>query len=189
MIEEAGEDVAKSILATFVCPPNPEIEDFLLDKAIDSARQGRTATHLLLDDANQVIAYFTVMIKIVSVQKERVAGRMKQRVARFADQPGSPDNGYYEIPAYLIAQFGKNYSPKVNESISGDELMAIAYKYIGIAQKNIGGRIVYIECDNNNKLVDFYSRNSFIAFGERPATEDNADGRIYIQMLRYVKGF
>ena len=48
-LEEEGEDLLKSILVTFSCPVNPEIEKFLKERAIDFAKRRLSITYLVTD--------------------------------------------------------------------------------------------------------------------------------------------
>ena len=47
IIDELGEDRAKSILADFVCPLNKDVEYFLKNKAIEFSKQGLSTTYLI----------------------------------------------------------------------------------------------------------------------------------------------
>ena len=94
----------------------------------------------------------------------------------------------YDIPAPLIGQLAKNFSHGYNSLITGDELLKMACDRVRIAQMIIGGKIVYLECENKPALIEFYKRNGFIAFSERPLDRDETSlmsGRTMIQMLRY----
>ncbi len=54
----------------------------------------------------------------------------------------------------------------------------------------IGGRMVFLECQNDGKLIEFYERNGFIAFGERLLDPDEMDlipGESLVQMVKYLK--
>ena len=50
-------------------------------------------------------------------------------------------------------------------------------------QKEIGGGIVYLECENKPKLLDFYcdEHNSFKISGERTSKKE---GILYMQLLK-----
>ena len=47
----------------------------------------------------------------------------------------------------------------------------------------IAGNLVYLECENNEKLISFYQRNGFVRFGERFSNSENTT---YIQLLRFL---
>lgn len=50
-----------------------------------------------------------------------------------------------------------------------------------------GGKTVYIECNNQPKLFDFYSSTGFFPFNKRTRQTDDANdtNTVLIQMLKY----
>ena len=56
-------------------------------------------------------------------------------------------------------------------------------------QAIVGGKIVYLECEDKEPLLDFYSQNGFVNFGKRTLDKDETNtlsGDYLIQMLRYM---
>lgn len=56
-------------------------------------------------------------------------------------------------------------------------------------QNIVGGKIVYLECEQKEALIDFYSRNGFVNFGLRTLDKDETDklsGEALVQMIRYM---
>jgi len=54
---------------------------------------------------------------------------------------------------------------------------------------DVGGKIVYLECEDKPKLKDFYTENGFVVFGERKLDRDEMDDfedTYLIQMLKYL---
>lgn len=73
--------------------------------------------------------------------------------------------------------------------ITGDELLELACKEVEKVQAVVGGKIVYLECEDNEKLKEFYSRNGFVAFDKRPLDADEEvdfKGKYLVQMLKYL---
>lgn len=62
-----------------------------------------------------------------------------------------------EIPA-------THYSNGNDTLISGSELLQLAIEKVKLVQKEIGGRFVYLECEDNDKLIQFYESNNFKVF-------------------------
>jgi hypothetical protein len=61
----------------------------------------------------------------------------------------------------------------------------IACDKVKEAQDIIGGRAVFLECEDVPKLTDFYIDNGFVPFGRRaPGEGDDGD---LIQMIRYQR--
>jgi hypothetical protein len=59
----------------------------------------------------------------------------------------------------LIGQLGKN--EMFSSEVSGDEIVEYALSVISRAREAVGGRVVFIECQDKPKLIGFYERNGF----------------------------
>ncbi|MGN0473841.1 MAG: N-acetyltransferase [Acutalibacteraceae bacterium] len=191
MLEQLGEDRVKDILSSFSCPINKDIEHFLKHSAITMAKQNIAPTHLVFSQYKGkivLIGYFTITLKTMYVKKKgTISSNLKKRISKFGTFNEVLDR--FEIPAPLIAQLGKNYTDNYNTLITGDELLKMACEKISMVQSIIGGKIVYIECENKPKLVDFYDSNGFVNFGKRQLDKDELgtlDGRYLLQMLKYI---
>ena len=191
MIEQIGEGRVKSILSSFSCPMNPDIEYFLKHRAIEFAKQSMTPTHLIFSsykDKLELIGYFSLTIKTFRVYKDRIIRALCDKIKKFG--VFDADQRVYMIPAPLIAQLGKNFSKGLDKLISGDELLQMAIDKIAMIQQSIGGKVVYVECEDKPKLLDFYRRNGFVRFGERRLDLDEKSrmyGTELIQLLKVVK--
>ena len=192
LIEELGEDAAKSILSNFSCPMNPDVEYFLLKKAIDFAKQGWAQTHLVFASYKKsivLVGYFALSNKTICVPAKNLSNSLKRRIAKFATHDSNVKA--YMLSAPLIAQLGKNYTNSYNTLITGDELLEQACSKIGKIQFDLGGKFTYLECEDKPKLVDFYTRNGFCEFDIRKLDRDETDkleGEYLVQMLKYIKG-
>lgn len=62
--------------------------------------------------------------------------------------------------------------------------MESAMEVLSAVQHDVGGGIVYLECEDKPQLLSFYQNehNYFRVFGERFSEEDNTK---YIQLLRF----
>ena len=86
------------------------------------------------------------------------------------------------MSAYLIAQFGKNFKENTNKIITGQELMELAKCKIRELQYMLGGMVIFLEAEANEKLLDFYiKQNDFKIFDTRIANSMD-DGKL-VQML------
>ena len=189
MLKELGEDKLKIILSTYLCPYNQDIEYFLSDKAIEFSRQRIAATHLVFTSYKTkpvLIGYFTLANKYIFIpQKFLKSKTLRKRIAKF----GTPQETGYSLGTPLIAQLGKNYTNNYNTLITGDELLLLALNKVKQIQSDIGGKFVYLECEDVEKLTGFYSSNGFINFGRRDLDQDEKGrikGTYLIQMLRYI---
>ena len=89
----------------------------------------------------------------------------------------------------LIAQFSKNFTNDYNKLVSGDELLTIAMDKVKRLQRESGGKWVYLECEDTQKLVDFYRRNGFVNIGLRKldASERGlSEAHCLVQMMKYL---
>jgi len=57
---------------------------------------------------------------------------------------------------------------KKPKEVSGNEIMEYAFSVIYRVQELIGGRVVFVECQDKPKLVDFYVSNGFKVFRQDP---------------------
>lgn len=81
--------------------------------------------------------------------------------------------GIYML-SFLIAQFGKNNAVPKKYSITGNELMDLTFELLKHVQYCVGGGVVYLDCENVVKVLDFYQNdcNRFKIFGERESDVD-----------------
>ena len=177
----SGLATAESIIATFRCEKNAEIEHFLHHNAIDFARKRQAITYFVLDEERKLIAYFALTHKAVKIDASRLSKTVCRGLDRHAEK--DPDGEGYNASAFLIAQFGKNSAYSGSIALSGNELMARSFKSLKAAQHLVGGGIVYLECEDEPHLLAFYANdaNRFRDFGERNA---KSEGILYKQLLR-----
>lgn len=191
MIDEMGEERSKEFLSHFSCPLNADVESFLHNSAIELAKQNVSATHIIIlsyKGSNTIVGYFTLANKHIVVANNIISKTFRKRIAKF----GTYDRDFkrYIISAPLIAQLGKNFSNNYNTLITGDELLLMACQKISKVQESIGGKFVYVECEDKPALIDFYTSNGFVNFGKRKLDRDETGlfvGSHLIQLLKYLK--
>lgn len=189
LIEEVGEDKTKNILSSFSCPYNKDVEDFLHNKAISFSRMGRAKTHLIFWHEGkelELVGYFAIASKYFTVSKDAVSKSIMKKLK----QHGQWDEYQKRcvIPAPLIGQLGKNYVEGNECLISGDELLKMAVEKVREIQNEIGGKFVYLECEDVEYLKSFYPDNGFVLFGSRLLDKDetNIKGSYLLQYLKYI---
>jgi predicted GNAT family N-acyltransferase len=101
----------------------------------------------------------------------------ERRISKF----GVLTDDVYAIPMPLIAQLGRNFNPSLQGGISGDELLEIACDKVRELQMEIGGRFVYLECEDIPSLTEFYTANGF----RRISQEYLPKGEL-VRMMRYL---
>lgn len=191
IIDEKGEDFCREILSFFSCPPNPDVEKFLTKRsAIDFAKQSIAQTFLVYASyrgKNVLCRYFTIANKYIVVGSHSVSKTTARRLRKFAMPNISDDN--LVIMAPLIAQLGKNYMNDYRKLITGDELLKMAIDKVSAAQRIIGGKVVYVECEDIDILKKFYEDNGFVIFGKRRLDKEERgemNGSHLIQLLKYL---
>lgn len=175
MLDELGEDICKNILAKFSCYIDADIEDYIYDKAIIFQRMGVSRTYLVFSSykgEDVLVGYFALASKGLTIRKN-VSPTMRKKIT------GSRTREINGIPVFLIGQLSKNYANDMDKNglISGHDLLRLAFIKIKEAQHLTGGRIALVECKDNQKLKDFYTRYGFTYLDR-----DGADG-----LLRYIR--
>lgn len=176
IISELGEEKSKQILSNFCCPKNKDVEDFIKLKSIEFSKQGLAGIHLvfsIIDDNLSLLGYFALSNKIISISSKSLSNTLKKRISKFATY--DKETNTYILSSILIGQLGKNYNNGLNEYIKGDELLKIACDKVRETQMDVGGKIVYLECEENEYLMNFYKNNGFISFGKRKLDKDEIE--------------
>lgn len=192
ILNEQGEDFCREILSAFSCPKNRDVEKFLTKRsAIDFARQRVAQTFLVYASyrKKQVLCgYFTFALKHIVVNTHAISQTTARRLRKFAMPPTDP--GSLVITAPLIAQLGKNFTNGYNQLITGDELLAISIDKVREAQMILGGKVIYVECEDVAYLKEFYQSNGFVVFGKRRLDKDEKTdicGDYLMQLLKYIE--
>jgi thiol-disulfide isomerase/thioredoxin len=190
-LDEAGEKTVKEVLSGFLCPLNPDVELFLRNKAIDFAKQGIAQTHLVFAPYKGkpvLVGYFTFANKFIVFRNVSAVSRTTfRRLSKFARFEPGIKALCMSLP--LLAQLGKNYANEYCKLISGAELLDMAITKVSQIQMDLGGRFVYLECEDKPKLLEFYSKYGFCEFDHRPLDPDESDtlsGEYLVQMIKYI---
>lgn len=189
MVENIGEDRVKSILSDFSCPMNPDVENFIKKKAVPMIPQQISKSFLIFSSYKSdlvLVGYYTICYKSLTVYRKDLNSHTYRRLSKFSDDN---DGKQLHIPAPLIAQLGKNFYNGYNKLITGDEILKLACDKIAMVQKNIGGKIVYLECEDKEKLLSFYKSNGFQYIGKRHLERDETEvmhGQYLVQLFKYI---
>ncbi|MBR2800350.1 MAG: N-acetyltransferase [Oscillospiraceae bacterium] len=186
-LAEMGEAAVKAELSHFSCPRNADVEAFIQDKAIEFARQGIAATHLVYRSYRGtpvLVGYYALANKMVSIKASTLNAKWRSRVNRFARL--DLDLKRYMIAMPLIGQLAKNYADGHDSLITGDQLLSFACDKIKEFQLNLSGKMAYLECEDAPGLIAFYERNGFYRFANRNLDGDEiGEQRYLVQMIRY----
>ena len=183
IVQRIGEDGLNSILSTFSCHANKDIQDFLQLKAIDFAKKRISITYIVFDvDTHSVLGFFTLAHKVLYVPADGMSNNVKRRLERYGSF--DKDTNSYLMSAFLLAQFGKNYALNKDERIAGFDLMDCVNSTLRKIQFQVGGGVVYLDSLDNEHLVHFYSD----VCGYRKISERVSDTNEtkYLQYLKFI---
>lgn len=190
MIKELGESSVKSILSSFSSPKNVDVQDFIRNKALVFSNQSLSKTVLIYwvsHDRTEkyLVGYYTLAHKIINIEHDVLSRKMGQRLFRYGTY--NQEKRIHTIPAILIGQLSKNFDSGNEYLISGSDLLQMALNRIREIQAEIGGRLVFLECEDDPKLLDFYTKNGFVKCGKRSLDRDESgiNGKYLIQMIMY----
>ena len=86
--EILGENAAKSLLSSFSCPLNPDVEHFIHHTAIEFSKQNISSTYLIMASYKEkyvLAGYFTLANKIFCIDKNSLPSKTwKKRMSKFA---------------------------------------------------------------------------------------------------------
>lgn len=86
MLEFIGEDSCQNILSSFICPLNPDVEDFIHTKAIPFARQHIAITYLVFAEQNNqkyLVGYYTLTNKFICINSSALSKPCKRKYQNF----------------------------------------------------------------------------------------------------------
>lgn len=183
--DQLCEDELKQILAEFSCSKNQDVEYFLKTQAIDFTKKNQSVTYLVFatDDA-QLLGYFALTIKPITVSNESFSNTARKKLSRVSTL--NEKEHTYSLAAYLIAQLGKNYADEANTRITGAELLALAMSQIEQLQYQVGGMVVFLEANDEERLLSFYRNNRFLPFDRRITEKENREPHELVQLLRLL---
>lgn len=181
MIALIGEEAVQDILSDFSCPLNEEIENFVHNNAIDFAKRKISVTFLVFNESGMLSGIFALTHKAIELSAKNMSKETKKKLSRYAHLDEEVQS--YIVSAFLIGQFGKNYKDGADYGIDGDALMNSAMSKLVSVQHEVGGGVVYLDCEEKEPLLQFYSNenNRFRRCGEHISKVDNTK---YIRMIR-----
>ena len=187
-VTEENNELLSRILSSFSCERDEDIENFLHSRAVEFEKLSKARTYLICDeeqiskeefylDQLKIYGYVAIALKILSVSEEWSNRKRKALDGLSAKIHGEPIK---DFSCYLIGQLSRN-SKVSHDSISGKDLLQMAYDVIAAAVDAVGGRYMMIECREEKKLVDFYLANGF------EEIQRSSDGtHIMVQMIRKI---
>lgn len=127
-------------------------------KALQHETKHTARTYLVFldsDDEPIVRGYFTLTFREIVLADGEVAvgGKKVREIHGFSRKPD-------QVPGYLIGQIGKN-AAYPHELINLEFLLQRIYEVLKSAHDNIGGRVVFLECEDSETLITLYQNHDF----------------------------
>ena len=157
------EKIKENVLNTCNGRGKSEVSDFLHNKSIDYEQRSLSSTYLIYNDRSQLVGYFTISNKGLIISKENYEKLLKKQQKKLSFNGRKLENGDYIVNSFLLGQLGKNFNKNILEEdkIKGVELLTIAYNLLIEIKNLINVKYLWIECEDNKKLLDFYSNFGF----------------------------
>jgi len=140
------------------------VEGFLQDKALEFDKRNVSRTYLYVDEvafasgAIVIAAYYTIALKTLSFTPA-VSKRMIKDIDGFSKDAES-------VSAVLIGQLGKDAVH--GAELRGSDILSSAVDSAYEIRSIAGCRIVFLECESNEKLLAFYKANGFVYLQTNP---------------------
>ena len=176
VLRENGEEAVQKALSIFYSG-NPDVDNFMHSNAINFSKQNIAVTYLAISETGKIGGMFAITNKVATVSEKDLSNSMMRAVRKFGVRS---QKGEYNISALLIAQLGKNYRLPEEEQLKGKLLVDAAIEKAKEAQFLIGGKLLWVECEETNaNAYNLYVKNGFALFAERDDGE-----KIYHRLIR-----
>lgn len=146
-------------VSSFFCKKNPDIAEFLKNKAMQFERRSKARTYLITDKDKlikdnkiDIVAYFSIALKNFYLP-ENLSKTKKRKIDGFNKEST-------EVVTYLIGQLGRN-DKYFGDIITGKEILDYAIDRIIDCQSIVGGRVILVECKDIEGVLNFYKSNEF----------------------------
>lgn len=136
-------------------------------------------------DGVEILGYYAIANKPILIDKKSLSNTLAKKINKFVS--GHTKDAYI-VQSLLIGQLSKNFKDGNECLITGEELLDLAMETVREAQKIVGGKVTFLECEGKPKLVDFYSKYGFKIFGKRMLDRDEVetvDGKYNLQWIKY----
>ncbi|HFU4055141.1 TPA: GNAT family N-acetyltransferase [Streptococcus suis] len=187
LIKNIGLDDAKQLVQSFkgidlgTSSPH-DVEVFLHTKAIRYEEASVSSTYLVFDVSTQeMVGFFSLANKPLIFSEKDFQALSKTKQKSFNQHGRHLEGGGHQVNSYLIGQLGKNYALP-NNSVSGHKLLTLAYDKAKEAARIINTRYIWLECDDNPKLLQFYQD-----FGFTLIEPFNSDSGLKVLVLKIKK--
>lgn len=184
LCEAQSEEKVESVLSSFSCERNSDIELFVHRKALEFNKRGAASSYLVFDvDSASFVGFYALALKVASIPAINVSRSFRKKFEYFGEYDSASNS--IELPVVLLAQFGKN--DRYANLVSGEQLMSLAEDSAREVHRLAGGRFVVLDAVDAQGLLTFYTNLGFRKYGNRENCEDVfSDSASFVQMFKYV---
>ena len=141
--------------------------------AIEYEKRDRCRTYIYVDESiPKVKGFFSIGLKTLQISDGIILSKTLSR------KLGNASDEHQHIPAFLIGQLGRDSSYDSAE-IDGKDMLQDCYDLILAVREIVGGRVVLLDCRNEEKLCRYYEGEGFIDI-----TEAEGEMRRYVRLLK-----
>lgn len=139
-----------------------DVEVFLHDKAVQFEKIGLSTTYLVFSSETfDLLGFFSLANRPLTFFGQNYQQLSTTKRKRFAQSGYTLDDPQgLLVSSYLIGQLGKNYA-NLDKQISGKKLLSIAYDRLKLVSSIISTKYIWLECDDNPALINFYQSFGF----------------------------
>ena len=149
MILEYGEDGVNDIFSGFKSVHESDTEDFLHTKAIPMEKRDLSRTFIAMTPDMRILGYVSLSIKCMRIPDDTLLSSNVQRQINV-------DSRTRVAQSYLIGQLSRSVDAPTG---LGAELIGVAIGKIRGSKRNVGCRMVRLDC--RDELVPYYQGQGF----------------------------
>ena len=189
LISSIGIDESEKVLKQFegitLEAGTHDVETFIRKKSIQFENASLSTTYLVFDEeTNILLGFFSLANKPLTMSEKNFLKLSKNQQKKL-NNSGQRIGTKYQINSFLIGQIGKNFSDDVHKSkssITGKELLTLAYDKVVEASMIINAKYVWIECENVDYLNKFYKK-----FGFSEVQDYTSENGLKVMILKITK--
>ena len=150
LISLYDEDKVTMVLNAFEPYKDSAAGEYLREKAIPMEKRDLSRTYLAVSmDDNTILGFITIGMKCMRVPQENLLSKSVMRQMNIEENSGVAQ-------AYLLGQLVRS---KNTSSGFGDRLIDFAMEIFRESKRNVGCRIVRLDC--SNELIPYYEKHGF----------------------------
>ncbi len=163
-----------------------DIQKFLKKYALDYERLEISRTTLVFnEDRTELLGYFTLGLNTLYFSKTvKSIAKFKKIESAY---PGIDLFKNGSRPVYKLFMIGKNFKTKSNNDGFMDYCFNdLIWERICICNSFVGSNLMYLDCENNEMLINAYNKQGFEIFDKYTYTDENNETVEMVKMIAKV---